>query len=359
MPRGRTRGRAVGRAPARRRRARTPPALDHRSDLNSGSSDEERQPLQRARPANQTAQEAPEQPAMPDPVPPILQPEPPTYDQQLDRMELMLNMQNARIEVLLEARQPDIPAAQGVNPVNPPAYQHQQTLAQGAVPVQGYQFPPIQDLGVSPLAPFLLLGAIVDKATKTKIWEGRFIDLPILSNCTLQPSLAVNWNGTNTSLSMTPPKLSQPSTYREWLDLFLIYATILIEMRPQEAPGLFTYIARIGELEAVDHSMVWLEYDMAFRRLKAIKQDLPWQKTVMEILWPIQKRRQADSRKFSMNNDQPMQSASGGSPPSQTCHCYYFRGYCRNFDDCQYNHLCGHCQQAGHPLTECLQGSDS
>jgi len=53
-----TRERAVGKAPAHCLRAHTPPVLDHRSDLNSGSSDEERQPLQRACPAHQTAQEA-------------------------------------------------------------------------------------------------------------------------------------------------------------------------------------------------------------------------------------------------------------------------------------------------------------
>ena len=46
---------------------------------------------------------------------------------------------------------------------------------------------------------------------------------------------------------MSAPKAAPPSTYREWLDLFLAYATIIIEVRPQEAAGLFSYISRIGE----------------------------------------------------------------------------------------------------------------
>ena len=209
-PRGRQRGRAVGRAPARRRRARTPPMLEHRSDLDSGSSDEERQPLQRARPPHQPAQEAqvPEQQAMPgpDPAPPILHPEPPTFDQKLDQMQLMLNMQNARIEVLLEARQPQIPAAQGMNPVQAPAYpqalqDYQRPLQVPAHDLyqqpgaQGFQFPPLQEQGESPLAPFLLLGSVVDNSLKAKIWEGRYVELASLGFSTPQPSLDVSWNG--------------------------------------------------------------------------------------------------------------------------------------------------------------------
>ena len=191
--------------------------------------------------------------------------------------------------------------------------------------------------------------------------------MPTLSHSILQPAMTINYNGEHPSFVMTPPKLVQPSTYREWLELFLIYASILIEARPQEAAGLFTYIARIGELEAADHPLVWFEYDIAFRRLKAMKQDLPWQRTVMEILWPIQKRRQMESHRSSsyssqntsQRSNQPFQRASGGSPPPETCHCYYYKGFCNKIATCPYNHICGHCQRAGHPLTKCHQAKGS
>ena len=378
-PRRRPRGRPAG--GARGRRARTPPVLDHRSDLDSLSSGDEA-------PQAPVAVQIPAQQVMPGPdgPPPVLQPQPPTIDHRLEQMQLMLSMQNARIEGMMERMEQQnqpIAAAQGRNPENvqnqgqlyqlpPPQYQQpqqgrvqdpfQQALAQGAMTAAGFHFPPLQEQGESPLAPFLLLGSVVENTIKAKIWEGRYIDLGTLSHASPQPSLALNWNGESTSISMAAPKPSAPTTFREWQDLFLIYATIMIEVRPQEAAGLFTYIARIGELEATDGNLVWYDYDIAFRKLRAMKQDLPWQKTVMELLWPIQKRRQAASLKPTVQNsnsnqrsNQPFQRASGGPPPPETCHCYYFKGYCKNIANCSYKHICGHCQKSGHSLSKCHQ----
>ena len=320
-PRGRNRGRPVRRAPARQRRARTPPVLDRRSDLDSGSSDDEQQPFaQLAGPVQQPALLAQLPVMRGDPAPPILQPQHPTIENRMERMQLMLNMQNVRIEGLLENRQvqadPNLhPQQHNQQPLQvPPADPYQHALAQGALAVEGLRFPPVQDPGESPLAPWLILGSVIDISIKTKVWEGRFIELATLFHSTPKPSYTVSYNGENPSFSMTAPKASPPSTYREWLDLFLIYSAIIMEARPQEAAGLFTYIARIGELEASDYSLVWFDYDIAFRRLRAIKQDLPWQKTVMEILWPIQMRRQAVAQNNTPQNCHL--SSSSQSPDS-------------------------------------------
>lgn len=54
------------------------------------------------------------------------------------------------------------------------------------------------------------------------------------------------------------------------------------------------------------------------------------------------------------NTKQPFQRASGGPPPKDTCHCFYFKGYCKNqFTSCEYNHICGHCKKSGHSLKKC------
>ena len=47
---------------------------------------------------------------------------------------------------------------------------------------------------------------------------------------------------------------------------------------------MITYATRIGDLEANEHLGLWYNYDVAFRKLRAIKQDLPWQRIVTEIL---------------------------------------------------------------------------
>ena len=84
---------------------------------------------------------------------------------------------------------------------------------------------------------------------------------------------------------------------------------IRMEMFPPEGPAVVTYASRIGDLELSEPHGIWYQYDVAFRKLKALKTDLPWQTIVVEILWPIQQKTQSVDRQASSNgghrNNQP------------------------------------------------------
>jgi len=170
---------------------------------------------------------------------------------------------------------------------------YQNAIAQTALAVAGFNLPPLQEQGESPLAPFLLLGSTIKNTIKSKVWEGKYLEIGTLSNVMAQPSLNVSWLDNNPSIAMSPPKSTPPSTYKEWTSLFRIYMVIRMDVYPQEGQGMITYAARIGDLAASEPTGVWYEYDVAFRKLRAIKQDLPWQRIVTELLWPIQKKTQA------------------------------------------------------------------
>ena len=248
----------------------------------------------------------------------------------------------------------------------PPQYQqpaqdrYQNAIAQTALAVAGFNLPPLQEQGESPLAPFLLLGSTIDNTIKSKVWEGKYLEIGTLSSIMTQPTVNVSYVDNQAAIAMSPPKSTAPSTYKEWTSLFRIYMVIRMDMYPQEGQGMITYAARIGDLEASEPTGVWYEYDVAFRKLKAIKQDLPWQRIVTEILWPIQKKNQAlqyQSAQHSgyggQSTNQPFRRASGGTPPYKTCTDWYYKGICKRGRDCRFKHLCGHCQRSGHNLNNC------
>ena len=238
-------------------------------------------------------------------------------------------------------------------PVNP------QVITQGTM--AGMQVYPQRMPGENDnnlVAPYLILGTLVDDKIKVMIWEKRFIILgTLLNDSPTHAALAFSWNGENPAIGLAPPKVKNPETFMEWLSLFNTFAAIYTEAHPTEAPALFTYAVRIAELQAMfPRHLVWREYDTNFRKLKARNPNLPWQEHSQSILNSL-----IPKDNWSMNNNtnnnngnHPLRKASGGPPPRNACHKYYFRGDCSG-ESCTYIHLCGHCHKKGHSLHECRQ----
>ena len=183
-----------------------------------------------------------------------------------------------------------------------------------------------------------------------------------MSTITSQPSLNFSWSGEHPSIAMAGPKATPPANYREWSKLFSIYMVVRMEMWPQEGQAMITYAARIGDLEASEAPGVWYQYDVAFRKLRAMKPDLPWQRILVDILWPIQRRNHTITATTTpsyndQRTNQPFHKASGGSPPHKTCTNYYYKGTCNSGSGCGYKHICGHCRRPGHSLINCRNAS--
>ena len=134
--------------------------------------------------------------------------------------------------------------------------------------------------------------------------------------------------------------------------MFHAYTSIYCQVHPTESSALFTYSVRIKELSKRYPLEVWRTYDTNFRKLKACQPSLPWQQTNMELLVPRTEASKAVERE-SNKGTQPFRS-TGGSPPKDACHPYYYRGTCDK-PSCKFQHVCGHCKRRGHSLHECRQ----
>ena len=110
------------------------------------------------------------------------------------------------------------------------------------------------------------------------MWRGDNVNLQFLitdSNVNEQEqqqqhrhvSLAVTDIGTQQALTMVKPTTHKAiTTYSQWVSAFAVYAAILIERYPEQAPGLFKHISDIGEMERQFGGTAWKSYDESFRR---------------------------------------------------------------------------------------------
>ena len=189
-----------------------------------------------------------------------------------------------------------------------------------------------------------LLGTTTDPDLRDKIKAGKFIELPALkkSHYEIRESNAI--------------KLNQPLSFGDWLELFLIYATIRSNAVPQEAPHLFTYIGRIRDLSIKETGTVWRDYDREFRQIKAVDPNLSYLKIDTDILYNILPPRSTQLINPPSHTNTPRLPflASRGSPPANTCLPFYYGGWCSNIRECRKRHACAHCSKNRTQLPELL-----
>ena len=93
------------------------------------------------------------------------------------------------------------------------------------------------------ISPLLVLGAMLDRTIKGKIWEGGYVDLSTMATITdPSVSVAVTTDGQQPTISLTLVRVRPPGNVMEWLRLFSTYASVYLEKHPAEAPSLLTYM---------------------------------------------------------------------------------------------------------------------
>ena len=213
--------------------------------------------------------------------------------------------------------------------------QVQQMILQGAMPGE-----------LHPLTKFL--GSTIDQDLRKKIKQAAFIDLPLLKKSSYEIKQG------------TTSKLRQPNNFDEWLELFLIFATIRATYFPQDAPHLFTYITRIRDLSRKQEGLVWRDYDVEFRQLKAVDTALSWLKIDTDVLFTIPthpNQPPPTQNQTRLNPPAPRQPfpASGGSPPTDVCLPFYYGGWCSIIHSCTNRHICANCGNEGHSYHNCRE----
>ena len=258
---------------------------------------------------------------------------------------------NRRINSIMDLLHKVVPSTAQLNPSLDPqplgiAAQHHVALPVQTLMTHQLGYNPVED----PRSHTRVLGATVEEDTIRKIRRFFFIELGVLSKSAPSPSAAATSQLMGCShIPTAPPKPVQPSSFSEWLDLFLIYMTIRMGQSPAEGPALTTYVARIKELSRREPIAVWLAYDREHRKLKAVEPELSWTKVHYDLLYPCQPATSQEEHVI-----QPFSVATGGPPPPGTCAPFYFKGWCDKISTCPQNHLCGHCKQPGHALFKCF-----
>ena len=133
------------------------------------------------------------------------------------------------------------------------------------------------------LARYLVLGATLEPKIKSKIHEGRYVDLGALSSPTdTAVSVAMGNNGQPT-ISLTPVRTRPPSSIFEWLRLFGTYASIYLHAHTDEASSLMTYMGAIMDMSKRHGGYAWRVYDETFRRIRALSPTLQWHVTNWDL----------------------------------------------------------------------------
>ena len=218
--------------------------------------------------------------------------------------------------------------------------------------------------GEDPESTLLILGATLDPKIKAKVWAGQYIDLTTMSHAEEKP-MCLAINSKNSTLSLSQPRTSGPIHIYDWLRLFGTYSALYTERNPEAAPGMFTYMVRILDIQKQYGGQVWKVYDEKFRRLKASRPTLPW----CEIHWntfmfafqpanspnlpfqpfiPTRNNQQSQNQRPRNNATSPR---SAKTP--NICYDYNNKGSCTFQDACRYRHACITCHKAGHPRIRC------
>ena len=126
------------------------------------------------------------------------------------------------------------------------------------------------------IAPFLVLWPTLDPKVKCKIWEGGYVELGSLVASESNMTVAVNNEGNQSSISLTPVRARPPGNVMEWLRLFSTYAAVYLDRHPGEAPGILTYMVSILDMQRRHAGFAWRLYDERFRRIRALAPSMPW-----------------------------------------------------------------------------------
>ena len=133
------------------------------------------------------------------------------------------------------------------------------------------------------IAPFLVLGSTLDPKVKCKIWEGGYVELASLVASESNMTVAVNNEGDQSSISLTPVRARPPGNVMKWLRSFSTYAAVYLDRHPGEAPGILTCMVSILDMQRRHASFAWRLYDERSRRTRALAPSMPWHITNWDV----------------------------------------------------------------------------
>lgn len=200
---------------------------------------------------------------------------------------------------------------------------------------------------------------------REQIWRGEYINLAILlkgaielKNICSPNLLRVNQRG---FLEARPKECSDTlSTIEKWTDAFVIFMSLVIVRKPEQAPEMLRYMFLIREVSQGGH-FAWQVYDSQFRLRQSmhptawsvINSDL-WNRCVIPVIPVIPAE---TSLTFGSSGSNGFASATQSSARGP---CYKFNdhGYCQYNKDCKFQHSCQICG-LGHGKVNCPRGYTS
>lgn len=186
------------------------------------------------------------------------------------------------------------------------------------------------------LAPFLQLGATLSEAVKSKVQSKQYIDLSLLgstNNPQSTVSLTLNPGAAQPIWSLSNSKPSPVKTIADWDRLFRIYSCIYTEAHPSDASGIFTYIQHVHDLARTKPGLIWRDYDVSFRTVRARRPDsLPWGTFNTRLLAELERQQET-----SKQQPRPNATATGKQPATGFCHAFRAKGFCSR-PKCPYLH---------------------
>jgi hypothetical protein len=187
------------------------------------------------------------------------------------------------------------------------------------------------------------LGAHIPQTLKDKIWNNEFVPFNKLLP---QEPRSENQNQLvfEEGVFVLKPKHAEKkiANFLQWLDAFLVYASIYVQKHPSQAIPLLRYISTMKK-GASNHNLGWIDYDVQFRLKKSVDSSLSWGSIDSE-LWL-----------FYMQPGQGQKSLQTNSTYNKQyqlkCYDFNYQGYCQK-QNCKYFHQCIKCH-ASHPMLYC------
>ncbi len=283
-------------------------------------------------------------------------------------------------------------------PVQPPA-QAQQATGHQATPLQGMQFPGLNNANqnlnslnsVFPeancqtaytpqaisasiqqsmaahvnagrnaaLSPFMLAGATLDYSVKSKIWSKDFIDLSYMvvkKDANAGMNLVFNPSA-ESPFALAPPKSKLPRNILEWVMWFTTYASVYCAKYSEEASEMFTYLRDIVDMFQLNpNTFAWRQYDLAFRELKKSANFIQWHMTMdhlkSQALTPVRNFTASQLLGFGDQNNRGGRGRGAGNRGRGKKLCYDYNNRSCTRQNCGYAHICISCK-GSHPQSTC------
>ena len=181
-----------------------------------------------------------------------------------------------------------------------------------------------------------------------KISEGAFVDLGDLLPEALQWAFD---RSTEEKSDKEKRKRFPIETIADWVMAFATFAAVRVQLAPELAVPLTTYLAIITRLAREVPGLAWQRYDRMFRQSAAGNPTLQWDRREPDIwLAAIAEQPKQPPPSF-LHAIQP--PASRYQPTAREICRRFSRGECPPGSYCRYRHICGICQSGGHPARDC------